>query len=98
MNIRQYLLICLAEECAEVTQRVTKTLRFGEDEIQPGQDFDNTDRLSFELCDLVAIVELLQEQNIPLELDDREAIEAKKLKIAKFMRLSIDRGTLEVTS
>lgn len=96
MKLNEYLLICLAEECAEVQQRATKALRFGDDECQPGQDFDNVDRLSFELCDLVAVVELLQEQGMPLELDDREAIEAKKLKVAEFMKLSIKLGILEV--
>jgi hypothetical protein len=35
INETDHLLACLAEECAEVSQRVMKALRFGINEIQP---------------------------------------------------------------
>jgi hypothetical protein len=35
MNPTEHLLSCLAEECAEVAQRASKSLRFGLSEVQP---------------------------------------------------------------
>jgi hypothetical protein len=54
-----WMLLCLAEECDEVGQRVTKAMRFGLDEKQPGQPFNNRDRLMFELWDLIAVAKKL---------------------------------------
>lgn len=59
MSTQQYLLTCLAEECAEVAQRATKAIRFGMDEVQPGQQLTNFDRLQHELNDLMAVADLL---------------------------------------
>ena len=55
MNTIEHLLTCLAEECDEVGQRVMKALRFGLDEIQPGQDFTNAERIVLELHDLASM-------------------------------------------
>lgn len=46
------LLIVLIEECSEVQKRATKAMRFGLDEIQPGQDLTNRQRLSREVGDV----------------------------------------------
>lgn len=53
------LLTILIEECAEVQQRATKLLRFGKDEIQPGQPLTNAERLGEEIGDLSAMVKML---------------------------------------
>lgn len=53
------LLEILAEECAEVVQRVTKILRFGKRR-NPWDGKDNVDRLENELGDVVALVEALE--------------------------------------
>ena len=58
----QYLLVCLAEESAEVAQRATKALRFGLGESQPGQSLTNAERILDELEDLQIIVEMLREE------------------------------------
>ena len=55
-------LFCIAgEEGVEVSQRVSKILRFGRGEIQPGQDLNNTERFVQEFNDLVAVMEMLQD-------------------------------------
>lgn len=52
------LMVILAEECAEVIQRVSKALRFGVDEIQPGQPHTNGQRLGSEIGQLSHMVDL----------------------------------------
>lgn len=51
------LLTVLIEECAEVQQRATKALRFGLEEVQPGQPFTNMYRLGSEVGDLLEVVD-----------------------------------------
>jgi hypothetical protein len=53
MNASEYLLTCLAEECAEIGEqaariaiRASKALRFGPDEIGPDQLRTNFERLA----------------------------------------------------
>ena len=59
LNKSTYLLICLIEECAEIIQRVCKAIRFGMDEIQPGQDLNNLERISQEVDDFQGITTML---------------------------------------
>lgn len=59
MNLEQYLLIKLIEEAAEIQQRATKMLRFGINEIQPGQEKENVERLFDELIDFTIVVDKL---------------------------------------
>jgi hypothetical protein len=80
------LLTILIEECAEVQQRATKILRFGVDEIQLGQPHDNTQRLSIEVGDLLAVVDKCMDVTL---IDTNVVTEQKPIKIkklAKFMQ------------
>ncbi len=95
MNKIDYLLTCLAEECAEATQRVTKALRFGLFEVQEGQPLNNMARLSGELTDVVALIELLNEEGVYLPVYTQENIDAKKERVEKYMELSRAQGRLE---
>ena len=52
------VLECLIEECAEVQQRATKILRFGLRETQQEYDYNNSQRLSFEVGDLIEVIDL----------------------------------------
>jgi hypothetical protein len=63
------LLTILIEECAEVQQRATKALRFGIDEVQPGQTFTNAERLAAELGDLIEMVERVKAAGLVLQRD-----------------------------
>ena len=95
MNRREYLLTKLVEECLEVAQRATKALTFGVDEVQPGQNLTNFERLNGEWNDLLATAELLTEE-VDLELwRDVSLVRAKREKILKFMAYSRQQGCLQ---
>lgn len=94
MNKEQYLLECLIEEAAEVVQRCTKALRFGLYEIQLDQKLNNLQRLNYELNDLIGVIEILNENGIEININNREAIDLKKEKIKKYMDYSKEIGIL----
>lgn len=81
----EHLLTILSEECNETAQRVTKSIRFGLEEIQPEQNLTNAERIIYEFNDIIAVMEMLQEEQVFHKILDREAIEKKKAKIAKYM-------------
>jgi hypothetical protein len=98
MNSDQYLLICLIEECSEISQecmeiaqRATKVLRFGIDETQPGKYLTNRERLLAEIANLMGTLEAI---GLTEEID-RGAVEAKKEKIRKYMKYSEELGILK---
>lgn len=94
MNRREHLLTILAEECAEVAQRISKALRFGLEEVQPGQELTNAERISQELSDLHAVAEMLCEEGVELLTWPYEALDAKQAKVERFLLHSADNGTL----
>lgn len=96
MDKNEHLLVCLSEECSEVSQRVAKALRFGILEIQPGQELNNAERIEFELCDMLAVIEMLQDAGIVDLYHERllRAKEAKKQKVREFMEYAKQCGTL----
>lgn len=94
MNRQEHLLCCLAEECSEVAQRVSKALRFGLDEVQPGQEFSNSQRIWQELNDLAGVAEMLIKATGNGGLS-RYAVDTKKTKVDKFLEYSAQCGTLE---
>lgn len=59
LSKEKFLLLKLMEECSEVSQRASKALQFGFDEVQEGQEKNNFERLQDELDDLNSIVSLL---------------------------------------
>jgi hypothetical protein len=94
MNKREYLLTKFIEECLETAQRATKILTFGADEVQPGQTFNNTERLNHEWNDLQATQELLAEE-AEIELyRDTSMVIRKREKVKKFMEYSRQQGCL----
>lgn len=106
MNERQYLLIKLIEECAEVQKCVTKALTFGMYESQsmnplstntrPETKLNNNERLAQEFEDLIAVVFMLNEHLAkPLSVHPSAAKGAKIEKIKKYMDYSRSLGTLK---
>lgn len=80
------ILDILIEECAEVQQRACKLLRFGRDEVQPGQPLSNRERLSIELGDLAAIINMAAAHGL-VAVDVMKAQEPKKRdKLTQFMQ------------
>jgi hypothetical protein len=94
MNRLEHLLTIAGEEAVEVAQRAAKALRFGVGEVQPGQQLSNLQRMNGELCDLLAMFEMVHaEVGLTFGID-LDAIEAKKVKVEKFLAYSRELGTL----
>lgn len=93
MTRREHLLCILMEECQEVAQRASKALRFGLEEIQPGQSLTNAERIVGELSDLVAVGEMMFCEGLIGGVKDA-AIDAKKAKVGEFLVYSAKCGTL----
>jgi NTP pyrophosphatase (non-canonical NTP hydrolase) len=91
MTTRQYLLMKLAEECAEVGQRAIKQAQFGKDEVQKNQLLTNAQRLRQELTDLAAVVVSLEKIGEIVKPSREEllaGIEAKIEKMRKYRAYS----------
>lgn len=108
MTRTELLLGKIAEENGEITQRAIKALRFGLTEVQNGKLLNNAARIMDEYVDLLAVIELLQEENqlpclqtghirnqLPcLEIDMAQ----RKARINKYLGLSRDLGILVDTA
>jgi hypothetical protein len=99
MNRTEHLLCILAEESVEVSQRVSKALRFGLTEIQPGQTKTNAERIFDELLDQAATIDMLRQAHPTLFVlpDDAYAeatIVRKQQKVEEYLKLSASCGTL----
>lgn len=81
-DLREVLLI-LQEECAEVTQAVSKCFRFGPDQMKPGKQYTNMNMLEEEIGDLFAMVELLTDLNVGVSLEGIQAAKMKKFEKLK---------------
>ena len=79
-NTKEILYI-LQEECAEVSQSISKCLRFGFDQCRPGVDETNVMKLEQELGDLDAMIELLIKARIGVTRN--KIAEYKKQKFEK---------------
>lgn len=92
----ELLLAQLSEECHETGQRAIKALRFGVEEIQEGQALTNAQRIVYEFNDLVAVMQLLQQEGVIDRMRDQEQIDLKLVKIEKWIKYSqkIDRENL----
>lgn len=89
LNETEYLLVVLAEECAEIAKQASKGIRFGLDDFEPGQSETNTRRIERELADLMAVVERLG-----FRIKDEDKFEKQK-KLSKYMDHSRRLGYLE---
>ena len=71
----------LQEECAEVIQAVSKISRFGMDNLKPGKPKTNREHLEEELGDLLAMVDLMLDNNVVNQENIDIARKAKKEKL-----------------
>ncbi len=97
MTLIQYLCQLLSEECSELSQRASKLSRFGWDEVQPGQELNNFERLMGEKVDVTVIYSLLLEAIS--QTDEYVSIKGieqqrKHHKILEFSRLSVKCGQI----
>lgn len=92
MNRTEMLLVIMSEECAEIQQDIAKALRFGL-EGSKGAKGTNKERIEKEFNQLLAVVEMLEEEGIRLNSDADERYR-KKRKIEEYMERSKELGTL----
>lgn len=95
LNLEQYLLAKLAEECAEIAQMALKSSYFGLDEVKQGGDISNRQRLNSEIDDLLIILTFMQVYRVfEYEPESEKSTLAKKLKIEKYWDLATFRGNV----
>ncbi len=92
----EYLLACIAEEGGEISQAACKSLRFGLSDKAPYSDSTNSQNIVKEVNDLLAVVEMLNEECRQLSgIGDRDEIQKKKNKVNRFMEYSKKSGHLD---
>jgi len=100
MTKQELLLLLVMEECQEISQRASKALRFGLDEVQddPAQNpfkLNNLERLLDEYNDLVGAMGYLQLQGIlPEQILCPIKIGNKLEKIEKYLKYSQELKTV----
>lgn len=95
MNRTDHLLDILAEECNEVAQRVSKALRFGLEEVQPGHTLTNRQRIMQEVNDLYAALKMLGDDGVIDPNPDTDAVQAKIVKVEALLVYSAKCGRLD---
>lgn len=94
MTRNQKLLLKLMEECDEVSQRASKQILYGKNEVQDGQSLTNQQRLEGELQDLFIIIAMLVENeeiadaSFGIDIDNRVSIDVKRAKVERYLDLS----------
>ena len=90
-DTREILLI-LQEECDEVTQAVSKCFRFGPDQMKPHKPMTNIQMLEEELGDLLAMVELITDNNVGITIEGLDIAKKNKFKkLKKWSNLTINK-------
>lgn len=102
MKQLENILVTVSEECAEIQQAVSKSLRFGLDNHHPDNpDVTNADDILYEFIQLQALIESLQEHNKLPKWDDFtvQTIKNNKIKnVVKWQAVSAECGTLQEES
>lgn len=88
---KQILLIC-QEECAEVTQAISKVFRFGIDAEYNGRT--NYQRLTEEVGDLLCMIDLMVESGIINDDAVHRAITTKRNKLQQWSNIFKDEETI----
>lgn len=88
-HVRELLTVFI-EEAQEVSIRCTKALRFGIEEVQPGQDLMNNDRIAHEVGDFLEVLDRLIAAGVirPAAVEDGKA--NKKRQLDRFMQTRPD--------
>lgn len=94
MNRSEHLLTCLSEECAKVQKAVAKAQRFGLSNYHPEKAITNAQEIAKECCDVIAIIEMLEEEGIIEKSGTLQAIEGKKIRVNAYMAVAKECGTL----
>lgn len=91
MTKQDYLLVCLSEECGEVTRAIGKALRFGLDDHNPHTGVSAEEHLNAEINDLYTLILQLQEDGF-IKPFDQKAVDTKKAKGLKYYEYAKMKG------
>lgn len=94
MTRTEHLLVCLAEECAEVQHTVSKILRFGWSHEWPAYGKTNLDVLEDEINDVLGVLNLLEGEGFQITISAHKQVEKQK-KVEKFINLAKSKGTIK---
>ena len=83
-DLDREVMLITQEECAEVTQAISKVFRFGFDSVHKGQD--NRTRLEEEVGDLMCMIDLLIENGIVREQAVMVARQEKLMKLQGYLK------------
>jgi NTP pyrophosphatase (non-canonical NTP hydrolase) len=82
-EIEREIMLIAQEECAEVTQAISKVFRFGIDAVHNGKS--NREHLEEEIGDLQCMISLMCEKGL---IDPVAVLEAKQRKLTKLEQWS----------
>ena len=86
MNDKDYeTLVITLEECAEVTQAISKCFRFGLDQVKPGKPKTNREHLEEEIGDLMCMIDILIQRGV---ISNDSVIDARVKKMEKLTQWS----------
>lgn len=99
LTCNENLLVTASEECAEISEAISKSLRFGLDNHHPNNEkLDNKNHIMREFYQLQAVIEELQYRGVLPTYDVSElcSIKAEKLRnIETYQKVSVCCGTME---
>lgn len=85
MNNQVKEIFCITqEECAEVTQSISKIFRFGFDSVHPITNKTNQQSLEEEVGDLLAMIDIMVEKCVVSDEQINIARKAKREKLKKW--------------
>ena len=84
-EVDKEIMLIAQEECAEVTQAISKVFRFGFDSMHKGQD--NRTRLEEEVGDLMCMIDLMIEHGIVSEAAVMTAKHEKLMKLEQWSNI-----------
>jgi len=93
MNRIEHLMTIAGEECSEVHQELCKALRFGLHE-QRDLPTSNHERIQKEYNDLLAMIDMLNDESGFDLYRDPKMIKQKRDKVEKYLLYSKEQGTL----
>jgi len=85
-GLERELIECLAEECNEVAQRCMKALRFGVQEVQPGQELTNIERIAQEFGDVMCVFRHIEELGMANWRQVMQFADEKQPKLNRFLQ------------
>lgn len=87
MDKEREILLIAQEECAEVIQAISKCFRFGLDNVKPGKPKTNREHLEEELGDLIAMMNIMCENNMVNYANIEEAAKQKVQKLKQWSKI-----------